>query len=108
MIIACDGIWDCLSNEECISKLQQKIAKIDIANVSALTKPLEEMFDENLANFIGGDNKGTDNMTAILVYFHDNLKAQKISVDTEQPEGAPEPTEAEKQIEAMISEGKDD
>ena len=38
------------------------------------------MFDECLANFIGGDNKGTDNMTAILVYFHDNIKAQKFDL----------------------------
>ena len=58
-------------------------------NESELSKPIEEMFSEILAKNIGDDGKGTDNMTAILVYFHDNIKAQWFdlsgsnSVDTE-------------------------
>ena len=74
IILACDGIWDCLTNEACIEKLDEKIKKIEsLDRVEELSKPVEEMFSEILAKYVGGDNAGTDNMTAILVYFHDNL-----------------------------------
>ena len=75
IILACDGIWDCLTNEQCIKKLETKIKDLNsLDTVSDLSKPVEEMFSEILAKNIGDDGKGTDNMTAILVYFHDNLK----------------------------------
>jgi len=75
IILACDGIWDCLTNEACVEKLGTKIKDLEsLDNVKDLSKPVEEMFSEILAKNIGDDGKGTDNMTAILVYFHDNLK----------------------------------
>ena len=48
-----------------------------LEKVDELSKPVEEMFGEILAKYIGGDNAGTDNMTAILVYFHENLNRER-------------------------------
>ncbi len=47
MIIACDGIWDCLSNIECIGLLSYKISKLKSLENSKekLYKPIEEIFD---------------------------------------------------------------
>lgn len=77
IIIACDGIWDCLTNEICVNRLATKIQELKVTENGQLDlcKPIEEMFNENLAkNLMSNDNKGTDNMTAIIIYFHDNLK----------------------------------
>lgn len=42
-----------------------------------MAKPLEDMFNENLARCITADGKGTDNMTAILVVFSENIPPPK-------------------------------
>ena len=66
LVIACDGIWDCISNDDCVDMIRFHIYK---ENSNA--KPsihIEKMFDKiivkrlNLANGIG-----TDNMTCILI-----------------------------------------
>ena len=71
IVIACDGIWDCLSNEECVNKLSKKIKNIkSLEDKSVLKKPIESLFDSILSpNIIYGT--GTDNMTALVIYFHD-------------------------------------
>ena len=68
-MLACDGIWDCLTNEECIEKLQGYISKYmgkgkPLGNTS---KPVEDMLSDILAPDTAGDGTGTDNMTAILI-----------------------------------------
>jgi len=41
-----------------------------------ICSPIEKMFNENLAKtLMSNDSNGTDNMTAVIVYFQDNLKA---------------------------------
>lgn len=74
-MLACDGIWDCLSNEECIKTLEDKInkQKSSFTNKSNTTKPVEDMLADILAPDTNGDGTGTDNMTAILIYFHKNM-----------------------------------
>lgn len=64
---ACDGIWDCLSNEECCEKLQQKLDKMKPGKTE-LHKVVESLLDDILAPNTE-DGIGTDNMTAILVRF---------------------------------------
>ena len=73
-MLACDGIWDCLSNEECIKTMQEKINKhkSKFSTTSVLAFPVEDMFSEILATSTE-DGIGTDNMTAILIYFHKNM-----------------------------------
>jgi len=73
MMVACDGIWDCVTNEECARRLTEKLDKYKCAeNKELMSKPVEELFGEIIAPRIERESLGTDNMTAILVYFHNN------------------------------------
>ena len=61
---ACDGIWDCLSNEECVKAIHSKVK--NVTKPGDCAKVVEEMLDDILAK----DTEtgiGTDNMTAILI-----------------------------------------
>ena len=67
IISACDGIWDCLTNQECADKMAGKISK-NMPKSDAFHVPVGEMLDEILAK----DTEtgiGTDNMTAIIIHF---------------------------------------
>ena len=65
LIIACDGIWDCKTNESCVDFLKPKIPKDPS---ESFCKPVEELLDDCCAE--DTDNGiGTDNMTAILIKF---------------------------------------
>ena len=63
IVNACDGIWDCLSNEQCAEKMAQKIKEKKKADPAAL---VGDMLDDILAKDTE-DGIGTDNMTAILI-----------------------------------------
>lgn len=66
LILACDGIWDCLTNEECVKTLTTNMKQRKPKEPFA--RCIEEMFDEIIANDIfQSSGVGTDNMTAILV-----------------------------------------
>jgi serine/threonine protein phosphatase PrpC len=67
IMLACDGIWDCLSNEECCESLQKKLTSIK-PKKDELHKVVDKLLDEILAPNTE-DGIGTDNMTAILVKF---------------------------------------
>lgn len=68
MILACDGIWDCLTSEDCTSQTREAIAKSDPSE--PLTKIVEEMFDRIIAtDILSSAGVGTDNMTCIIVQF---------------------------------------
>lgn len=67
VFVACDGIWDCLNNQECAQKLNEYIKGLK-PRQSNLCPPVERLLEEccaeSTANVVG-----TDNMTAILVKF---------------------------------------
>jgi len=67
-VVACDGIWDCVTNEECMEKIQgyNKKNKIGKDNISTI---VEELFEEILAPNTD-EGIGTDNMTCIVAYFN--------------------------------------
>lgn len=65
IILACDGIWDCLSNEECVASLNKKL---EANTTNKMSDPVEKLLDEILAPNTD-DGIGTDNMTAILIKF---------------------------------------
>jgi serine/threonine protein phosphatase PrpC len=71
-MLACDGIWDCLNNEECIKTLRTNINDQIKNNKFTRTDPVEKMLGEILAPNTE-DGIGTDNMTAILITFNDNM-----------------------------------
>ena len=70
LIIACDGIWDCLTSQECVTLMHKKIGARKAAERTSLV--VEDMFDEIVAKDIHSpdcDGSGTDNMTCIIVEF---------------------------------------
>jgi len=72
-MIACDGIWDCVTNEECCKKMGNFLAKPDIKNDN-ISPCVEKLFEEILAPNTE-EGIGTDNMTAIFVVpFNNELK----------------------------------
>lgn len=72
IILACDGIWDCLENQACVDKLKDYMDKLEKEQKGNseqwLEVPVEKMLDDILAKSTA-DGEGTDNMTAILIKF---------------------------------------
>ncbi|KAL9550642.1 hypothetical protein PS6_005444 [Mucor atramentarius] len=64
MVLACDGIWDCLSNAEVAAFVRKHIAN----NVS-LKEICERLMDKCLADSTGTGGVGCDNMTVEIVAF---------------------------------------
>jgi len=53
LILASDGIWDCLTSERCIQKLGRKIMRLESPeDIESLSYPIEDIFQENLANSV--------------------------------------------------------
>lgn len=70
IMLACDGIWDCLTNEKCVEFLTDTMKKAK-PKKEGMHKAVEIMLDDILA-VDTSDGIGTDNMTAVLIYFHNN------------------------------------
>jgi protein phosphatase PTC2/3 len=65
LIVACDGIWDCMSNQEAVDFVGEIISK-----KPKLSQVIEDLFDKIIApeNPSNGSNGG-DNMTCVIVQF---------------------------------------
>eukprot|EP00353_Schmidingerella_taraikaensis_P014031 CAMPEP_0185578072 /NCGR_PEP_ID=MMETSP0434-20130131/11928_1 /TAXON_ID=626734 ORGANISM="Favella taraikaensis, Strain Fe Narragansett Bay" /NCGR_SAMPLE_ID=MMETSP0434 /ASSEMBLY_ACC=CAM_ASM_000379 /LENGTH=295 /DNA_ID=CAMNT_0028195797 /DNA_START=170 /DNA_END=1057 /DNA_ORIENTATION=+ len=73
LVLACDGIWDCLTSEECIGQTRDSLARHP--DGQPLTKITEEMFDRIIAtDILSSAGVGTDNMTCIIVQLKQNAK----------------------------------
>ena len=76
LIIACDGIWDCMTSQRAVDYVSERLSKPTFGTAGGkqpvkLSKLIEEMLDSIIANDI--DEKGglgCDNMTCIVVYFN--------------------------------------
>ncbi|CAM8937413.1 unnamed protein product [Rhodiola kirilowii] len=62
LVLACDGIWDCMSNQQLVDFVREKLK-----TETKLSLICESVFDKCLAPSAGGE--GCDNMTMILVQF---------------------------------------
>ncbi|KAK9069833.1 hypothetical protein SSX86_010229 [Deinandra increscens subsp. villosa] len=62
LVIACDGIWDCMSNQQLVDFVREQLK-----TESKLSTICGKVFDRCLAPTSGGE--GCDNMTMILVQF---------------------------------------
>ena len=66
-VIACDGIWDCKSNQEVCDFFKEKFKKEPNGKIS---KMIEELYDEILAPDVFTDTGvGCDNMSCIVLQF---------------------------------------
>jgi len=74
MILACDGIWNFMSNEEVVQFVNKRIHSTQDGKLSTIC---EELFEECLAPDTGGDGTGCDNMTAVIVRFKPALANRK-------------------------------
>ena len=64
MVLACDGIWDCMSNAEVAAFVRKQIA-----NNVPLKEICERLMDNCLADSTGTGGVGCDNMTVEIVAF---------------------------------------
>ncbi|KAL4039113.1 hypothetical protein IC575_002756 [Cucumis melo] len=62
LVIACDGIWDCMSSQQLVDYIGDQLK-----SENRLSVVCERVFDRCLAPTAGGE--GCDNMTMILVQF---------------------------------------
>ncbi len=68
IIIACDGIWDCLTSQQSVDWMHKAIKQRKSGQPTA--KVIEDMFDEIICKDVHSpdcDGSGTDNMTCILI-----------------------------------------
>ena len=68
MIVACDGIWDCMSSEKACERFIAFESEMAGLNDSNTANIVEEILDDIIAPSTD-EGIGTDNMTCILVYF---------------------------------------
>lgn len=71
IVLACDGIWDCVNNAEVVDKINNFRDKQKTTR-ETVHKIVEELFEEIIAPNTD-DGIGTDNMTCILAFFNEEL-----------------------------------
>ncbi|CAM9515524.1 unnamed protein product [Scytosiphon promiscuus] len=104
MILACDGVWDCMTSQECVDFVGARIGKI------SLSKVCEEVMDACLSDDprrttgIGGDN-----MTCIVVLLDKNFSAAESaeSPSSSSPTSSPSPSKGEGKTEGEAVTGCD-
>jgi protein phosphatase 1G len=67
LIIACDGIWDCLTSQEAVDYVGDLLTNKKRDKVSST---IEDMFDKIIAQDVASSGGiGCDNMTCVVVQF---------------------------------------
>lgn len=69
MILACDGIWDCLTSEEAVIRVRRGLSELSPPR-GQITDVIETIFEEIVAkDILSSSGVGTDNMTCLVVEF---------------------------------------
>lgn len=78
IIVACDGIWDCLTPQEACNYIRNRLYDTKTGlpkNNIKLSKIIEEMMDSIISEDINNENGiGCDNMSCIVIQFKHNKK----------------------------------
>jgi serine/threonine protein phosphatase PrpC len=72
LIIACDGIWDCLTSEKAVSIFREKIVNptTNKPQKAKLGKVISDVLDSIIATDLNNsDGIGSDNMTCMVIQF---------------------------------------
>ncbi|KAK7372181.1 hypothetical protein VNO80_05552 [Phaseolus coccineus] len=93
LVIACDGIWDCMSSQQLVDFIHQQLK-----TENKLSAVCEKVFDRCLAPTAGGE--GCDNMTMILIQFK-KPSSPDVSV-TNQPQSSSQPPETDRSSEKKV------
>lgn len=68
VIIACDGIWDCKTNQEAVDFVRAHLAQSEKPSAEALRDACEALCDDCLSHDpIKSEGHGCDNMTVVIV-----------------------------------------
>lgn len=66
IVVACDGIWDCLTSQECVTQVREFLNSSQ--GRGNLSVGLEQMFDQIIARDVAiSGGIGCDNMTAVII-----------------------------------------
>ncbi|RDD43318.1 Protein phosphatase 1G [Trichoplax sp. H2] len=81
VVLACDGIWDCMSNQEVVDFIRVRLPLRKSGKQQSKMVPekifIEELLDNCLAGECIGDGTGCDNMTCIVVALDNVLENQQ-------------------------------
>ena len=90
LIIACDGIWDCMTNQEAVNFIKNTAQKLNPDGWSSfkVSDITSAIFDKNLAvdtfgrGGTGKEGAGWDNMTAVIVMFKHQESTMEVDMET--------------------------
>ena len=72
IVLACDGIWDCMTSEDCVWYMHICLKKKKAHE--PITQIIETLFDRLIPrDLASSDGSGTDNMTCCVVQLKNTL-----------------------------------